>query len=153
MSISETWHLFGPNYVPYRVLLLAKMIDRVTAKQLRALAGITLAEWRVLAHASVLGEASPSRIGSAAAIDRAEISRAVKMLEGAGLISRRADPNHGKRHLVSLTPRGQAVHQHVRLHRAEFFKDLTVDLDAGDLAKLDEMLLKIALRIEEQCLG
>lgn len=148
MTISKTWTLFGPNYVPYRILLLAKMIDRVSAASIRASSGLSLAEWRVLAHVAVLEEASPSSICAAGAIDRAEVSRAIKTLGNKDFISRRNDPDHGKRHLVSLTEKGRNIHQKVRSSRAAFFTEITVDLSSSEIDLLDNALLKIAKRVE-----
>ena len=98
--IPETWQLFDQVHLPYRILLLAKLLDRATARQLREQDDLTLAEWRVLAHLETLGEASSARIATAAAADRAEVSRAVASLERAGLIVRRPDSGNRKRLLL-----------------------------------------------------
>src|ERR1700754_3270447 len=99
--IPETWQLFDQVHLPYRILLLAKLLDRATARQLRDdEEALTLAEWRVLAHLELLGEASSSRIMSASATDRAEVSRAVASLERADLITRRPDSESRKRLLL-----------------------------------------------------
>ena len=68
---------FGPSHIPYRVLLLGKMIDRVTAQHVRDTAQLTLAEWRVLTHVEMIGKCSAAEVASVAYSDRAEVSRAV----------------------------------------------------------------------------
>ncbi|QNA85477.1 MarR family transcriptional regulator [Sphingomonas sp. So64.6b] len=143
-DITETWGLFDRGHLPYRLLLLAKMIDRATARQVRDGAGLTLAEWRVLAHAVVLGDANASRIAAAAAVDRAEVSRALLSLEKAGLVTREADPNHGKRQQVNVSPEGLALHDRFRRERITFFDTITADLDDEELGALDGYLLRIA---------
>ena len=148
-SISETWHLFDHSHVPYRILLLAKMLDRVTARQIRAEAGLSLAEWRVLAHAAVLGEATANRIATAAGIDRAEASRAVTALLEKRLIGRTPDAANRKRLLIALTEDGLRLHAKVRDKRTAFFAEVTADLAPEELAELDAMLLKIARRTEQ----
>lgn len=147
--IPETWQLFDQVHLPYRILLLAKLLDRATARQLRDDdEALTLAEWRVLAHLELLGEASSSRIMSASATDRAEVSRAVASLERAGLITRRPDSENRKRLLLRLTDKGRETHRHVRARRIAYFEFLLQDLDTEERAALDEALLRIARRVE-----
>ena len=93
MALPPIWHLFGQDHLPYRLLLLARMVDRQSARELQKF-GLTLAEWRVLAFIGVTGPASASQIGKCCQIVRAEISRAVGSLQGKGLIERRPDANH-----------------------------------------------------------
>ena len=147
--LPETWQLFDQVHLPYRILLLAKLLDRATARQLREQEDLTLAEWRVLAHLETLGEASSARIAAAAAADRAEVSRAVASLEKAGLIVRRPDAGNRKRLLLRLTDRGQQVHRAVRAKRVAYFEFLLADLDGEERRSLDAGLLKIARRVEE----
>ena len=146
--LPETWQLFDQVHLPYRILLLAKLIDRASAQQLRGEAALTLAEWRVLAHLALLEEASASRIAAAAAADRAEVSRAVTALEKAGLIERQPDPRNRKRMLLRLTERGAGLHRKVRSKRVGYFEHLLQDLDADERAALDAALAKIARRVE-----
>ena len=147
--LPETWQLFDQVHLPYRILLLAKLLDRATARQLRDQDDLTLAEWRVLANLETLGEASSARIAAAAAADRAEVSRAVASLEKAGLILRRPDHGNRKRLLLRLTDRGQQVHRAVRAKRVAYFEHLLADLDADERSSLDAALLKIARRVGE----
>jgi DNA-binding MarR family transcriptional regulator len=146
--LPETWQLFDQVHLPYRILLLAKLLDRATARQLREQEDLTLAEWRVLAHLETLGEASSARIAAAAAADRAEVSRAVASLEKAGLIVRRPDSENRKRLLLRLTDEGRKLHRAVRAKRVAYFEYLLADLDEDERTSLDAALLKIARRVE-----
>src|SRR5687768_12233552 len=62
MTLPPIWHLFGQDHLPYRLLLLARMIDRRSARELQKF-GLSLAEWRVLAFIGVTGPASAAQIG------------------------------------------------------------------------------------------
>lgn len=147
--LPETWQLFDQVHLPYRILLLAKLLDRATARQLREQEALTLAEWRVLAHLELLGEASSARIAAAAAADRAEVSRAVASLEKTGLISRRPDSGNRKRQLLRLTGQGREIHRRVRASRVAYFEHLLADLDEEERTRLDAALRKIAARVGE----
>jgi len=146
--LPETWQLFDQVHLPHRILLLAKLIDRATAQQLRSEENLTLAEWRILAHLALLEEASSSRIATAASADRAEVSRAVTSLERTGLVVRRPDSRNRKRLLLRLTDEGLAVHRRIRRKRVAYFEHLLQDLDEAERAALDAALLKIAQRVE-----
>ncbi|MFC2950673.1 MarR family winged helix-turn-helix transcriptional regulator [Marinicaulis aureus] len=142
----EVWNLFGPTHTPYRVLFLGKMLDRLTTSQVKSLADLTLAEWRVLAHLGVMGKKSASDICSAAMMDRAEVSRSVSRLAERGLLKRSPNPRNKKSQLLSLTAKGTKVYVDVQKHRLGFFGYVTQDLSKKELAQLDEFLLRIAKR-------
>jgi len=142
--LAEAWAIFGPSHVPYRILLLGKMLDRLTAQQVRMQADLTLAEWRVIAHLAVIGQASASRLSSAALVDRAEISRAVRALTERGLVARHPQPKDRRSVLLGLTDKGRRVYGETHESRRRFFAGVTQDLDADELQQLDDYLFRIA---------
>lgn len=142
----EVWSIFGSTHIPYRILFLGKMLDRLTTTQVKFLANLTLAEWRVLAHLGVMGKKSASNICSAAMMDRAEVSRSVSRLEDQGLLKRSPNPRNKKSHLLSLTAKGKKMYVDVQKHRLRFFGYMTEDLSEKELAQLDDFLLRIARR-------
>ncbi len=143
MELPKVWHLFGEDHLPYRLLLLSRMIDRQTAKQLQTRFGLSLAEWRLLAIATALGPCSASAIGMAGEIDRAEISRAFRSLEAAGLMEREPDPAHGKRQIITPTKAGKELHQRIRGERRAFFQAVLADIDPADRAVMERCLEKM----------
>ena len=142
--LAEAWGMFGPSHVPYRILLLSKMIDRLTTKQVRKLTGLTLAEWRVVAHLAAIGKTSAARISKAAMVDRAEISRAVRALSEKGLIARLSDPADQRIAVLGLTDEGRSLFDATQSKRVAFFAELTDELDDEELQQLDSYLFRIA---------
>jgi len=140
---------FGPSHVPYRILLLGKMIDRVTAQHVRDTAQLSLAEWRVLTHVEMIGKCSAAEVASVAYSDRAEVSRALSSLEKRGFIQREANPRNRKSSLVSLTPEGKAVHAAIRGERGKFYEQWLTDLGSAERMRLNDALDKITLRLIE----
>jgi DNA-binding MarR family transcriptional regulator len=147
MALPPTWTLFGDDHLPHRVLLLAKMLDRQTARQLQDNFGLTLAEWRVLAFIGSAGPASAADVGSGFEVDRAEVSRAVARLLVAGLVERTPDIANRKRHLLELTQAGRDVFERARDQRQGYFRTIMQDLDADALAGLRSALDSIAERV------
>lgn len=149
MSVPRTWDLFGPEHLPYRLLLLARMIDRQAARQLNAAFGLTLAEWRVLAFVCASGPASASTIGRSGGIDRAEISRAVTRLEDKKLAIREADAANRRKLIISPTGGGLALFAEVIADRRAFFRALLQDVPEADRRVVERSMRQMALRLEE----
>lgn len=142
--LEEAWQIFDARHLPYRLLMLSKMIDRLSIQHLRDLTGLSLAEWRVLVHIAVLGSKSASQVSAAALVDRAEVSRAVRSLEAAGLMERVDNPRNRKSSLLVLTDAGRQVYEHTYKERRVFFGLLTADMNDEDLTTLDGLLLRMA---------
>lgn len=140
---------FGPSHIPYRILLLGKMIDRVTAQHVRDMARLSLAEWRVLTHVEMIGKCSAAEVASIAYSDRAEVSRALGSLEKRGFVRREANPRNRKSSLVSLTDAGKAVHSAIRGERGKFYEQWLTDLSAAERMALNGALEKITRRLIE----
>ncbi|NOW48329.1 DNA-binding MarR family transcriptional regulator [Novosphingobium sp. SG751A] len=150
MTLPRTWDLFGGTHLPHRLLLLARMMDRATMQQLQENFALTLAEWRVLAFICSVGPASAADIGGAFDSDRAEVSRAVKRLIEAGLIERNSNEHNRKRQIISVLPEGQALFEHARKMRGDYFAAILQDITEAERDLLNEALSKIALRVTEQ---
>lgn len=141
------WQLFGPSHLPYRILLLAKMIDRVTSQHVRDRAAMSLAEWRVISHVELMKQCSAAEIAEAAFVDRSEVSRAVAALESRQLIQRDPNPRNRKSSLISLTPEGKAIYAMVREERTHMYEEWLEDLSSEDRAQLDTALRTVMRRI------
>lgn len=146
--LEQAWRVFGTRHLPYRLLMLGKMLDRLSVQHIRDEASLSLAEWRVLVHLAVMGTQSASEVSAAALVDRAEVSRAVHSLEAGGYIVRNDNPRNRRSSLLVLTAQGQAVYDRVNKERRSFFDYLTSDFDQERLEQLDGMLLLIARRAD-----
>lgn len=147
MGLPSTWNLFGDDHLPHRLLLLAKMIDRETSRQLQDEFQISVAEWRVLAFVCGAGPASASDIGSAGQIDRAEISRAVRKLAEADLIAREDDEKHRKRRIIRPTTAGERLFRKIRDLRRSYFQSLMKELSSDDRHQLNALLERIVRQL------
>ena len=150
MQLPATWTLFGEEHLPHLQLLLAKMIDRETSRQLQEEFAISVAEWRVLAFVCASGPASASDIGTAGQIDRAEISRAVIKLAAAELVVREADQKHRKRRIIRPTEAGKRLFVKIRDLRRSYFQSLMDEVSGADRQRLNLTLEKIAQRLVTQ---
>lgn len=148
MSLPPTWTLFGDDHLPHRLQLLARMIDRESARQLMVRSGITLAEWRVLAFVGLNDRVTAADICVAFDVDRAEVSRAVGRLVAADLLRREPDGGNRKRLLLKLTEAGRTLFQRTRADRVAYFQAILEDLDENDRQRFEELLLRVARRVD-----
>lgn len=87
------WAIKGLDYPTFRIGLLAKVMDRLTIRDLMDTDGLTYAEWRVLVRlAAVEDGGTPGRVAELAWADLGEVSRAIGSLERKGLVERHKNP-------------------------------------------------------------
>jgi DNA-binding MarR family transcriptional regulator len=89
------------TFLPYRLSVLAKRVSTDFARLYGDRFGITIPEWRVLAHLSQHDSVSVREIHQRADMDKSKVSRAAARLEMAGLVEKRVSA--GDRRLVSLS--------------------------------------------------
>ncbi|BCJ48475.1 hypothetical protein GCM10010168_75990 [Actinoplanes ianthinogenes] len=70
--------------------------------------GLRSYHYRLLAALEEWGPASQADLGRAAGIDRSDVTAALSELESRRLVERSADPGHGRRKIVTITPAGVA---------------------------------------------
>jgi DNA-binding MarR family transcriptional regulator len=99
------------QFLPYRMNVLAGRISRQLAAVYGARFGLTIPEWRILAHLSQLppeaGDVSVREVQARVDMDKAKVTRAAQRLEAAGLISKRANPADRRLVRLALTETGR----------------------------------------------
>ena len=150
MTLSRTWFFSNQYFIPHRMMLLARMIDRETSRDLQYEADVTAAEWRALAYICTMGSSSAAQICTAFEVDRAEVSRAVARLVESKLIERERARDQENRLALRPTERGIELYDRIRTKRRDYFDWILQDLDAGERDALDTMLGKIATRVDER---
>lgn len=88
------------SFLPYRLNAASARVSRAFAERYREEFGISIAEWRVLAHLHQSGNVSVRDIEARAEMEKSKVSRAASRLETAGYISKTT--NARDRRLVSL---------------------------------------------------
>lgn len=135
-----TFHL--DEFIPYRLTVAAQQVSRRFAALYEAEAGLTIPEWRVLAHLNHSGEVSVRDIHLRVSLDKSVVSRAATRLEQAGYL-RKSDHISDRRLIVlELTPQGRVLMDRLGRIAQAFQKQLMAELgpDAAVLlAALDRL--------------
>ncbi|WP_199259448.1 MarR family winged helix-turn-helix transcriptional regulator [Paracoccus binzhouensis] len=130
------------GFLPYRLNVAATRVSRRFAALYEAEAGLSIPEWRVLAHLAHSGAVSVRDIHARVNLDKSMVSRAATRLQQAGWV--RKSGNAADRRLVALelTPEGRALMARLGRIAETFQAELLAELGA-DAAALDRALAKI----------
>jgi DNA-binding MarR family transcriptional regulator len=126
--IEPVWRCGGPDYLPLKMLLVAKLIDMHVARLLEQKSVITVAEWRVVAQLGVLHNGSVREMARQACVDPAEVSRSIASLEKRGFVERHVNAKDRRSPRFSLTAAGKAHFASFRPHWRRFQKALVARL-------------------------
>jgi len=134
------------RFLPYRLSVLANTVSRAIARLYANRFGITIPEWRVLAILGDSGPATAAEICSRTAMDKVQVSRAIRRLTAAGLVSRRTDPDDRRRATVAMTAEGAAVYREI-VPLARSREAILLDgFSADEVAQLDRLLARLGER-------
>jgi DNA-binding MarR family transcriptional regulator len=117
-------------------------------RRLRAEVGPPVAQTAVLSRLDRGGPASVSDLAAADRMRPQSMAPVVQELERGGFVSRRRDPDDGRRALVELTAAGRTTLADLRARREDWLsRALESELDAGEretLAAALELLRRLA---------
>lgn len=94
-------------FLPYQLAVAAARVSRGFAERYRAEFGLTIPEWRVLAHLAQSGAVSVREINARVDMDKSKVSRAAARLEASGLIEKRENAEDRRLLDMRLTDKGR----------------------------------------------
>lgn len=94
----------------HRVLVLSNTLALAAARYYPRRFGVRLAEWRVIDALHAGREISANEISRWLRTDKAWVGRSVERLIAGGYVRRRPDPGHGRRILLTLSPKGERAY-------------------------------------------
>lgn len=122
------------EFLPYRLSVAAAQISRRFAALYAAEAGLTIPEWRVLAHLSQAAEVSVRDIHQRVNLDKSVVSRAASRLEEAGYVGKSQHGTDKRLIALKLTPEGLVLMARLaplaERFQEEILRELGPDVDA-----------------------
>jgi DNA-binding MarR family transcriptional regulator len=137
------------RFLPYRLSVLANLASRALARLYGARFGLSVAEWRVIAHLARAVTASANEVAARAAMDKVQVSRAVARLRAKELVERATDAADRRRSALRLTRRGQATHDAIVPLARGLEAQMLAGLASTDVAQLDRLLAALIARAGE----
>jgi MarR family transcriptional regulator for hemolysin len=142
--VPPSYGLGGLSYFGYRLAVTAKLFDRKFVEVLQQHSSLTLPQWRCVAQ---LGLAEPGTVRSladGAAVDRAEVSRALAQLGKHGLVARHGNASDQRSPKFTLTKEGKMVFETVRKPVSRFIRGLIEQVDVADIEAADRVLWTVS---------
>lgn len=139
-----SYELGGVAYFGYRLAVTAKLFDRKFVEILEAHSSLTLPQWRCVAQLALAEPATVRSLADGAAVDRAEVSRALARLVAQGLVERHDNTADQRSPNFTLTKDGKAQVEALRKPVSRFIRGLVSDVGDVDIAAADRVLLALA---------
>ncbi|MBN2905334.1 MAG: MarR family transcriptional regulator [Rhodobacteraceae bacterium] len=131
------------EFLPYRLCVAASRVSREFADRYRREFGISIAQWRVLAHLSQAGAVSVREIHACVDMDKSKVSRAAAQLQSAGHITKRENARDRRLVELSLTPSGQDLLAQLIPIAQTYHQELRARLSGTD-RELAQALIRLA---------
>ncbi|MCL7466369.1 MarR family winged helix-turn-helix transcriptional regulator [Phaeovulum sp. NW3] len=97
------------DFLPYRLAVAAARVSRAFERRYMAETGLSVSEWRVMAHLLHEGEVSVREIEARVDMEKSKVSRAASRLEADGMITKVVNPDDRRLVSLSLTDKGRAL--------------------------------------------
>lgn len=94
-------------FLPYQLAVVSSRISKEFSELYRAEFGLTIPEWRVLAHLAQSDQVSVREIQARVDMDKSKVSRAAARLETQGLIEKRENLEDRRLLDMRLTAKGR----------------------------------------------
>ncbi|MBO6561179.1 MAG: MarR family transcriptional regulator [Nisaea sp.] len=148
-SDAETDMLDLDRFLPYRLAVIAARVSKALSTLYAERFGISIPEWRVIAHLARAERISVRDIQARVNLDKVKVSRAVSRLEAAGLVRKLAKASDNRLLEISLTERGWSVYRQIVPLATGFERDLLGVLDPADRAALERIFGSLNERLDE----
>ena len=134
------------EFLPYRLNVVASLTSQALSRVYADRYGIGVPEWRVLVTLGQYGTMTGKAVGAHSHMHKTKVSRAVALLETRKLLTRRANRDDMREHLLALTAAGRAIYQDLVPVASAFARRLTEAVDPADRAAFDRALARLTER-------
>lgn len=138
------------RFLPYLVNVAASRLSTELAAVYRDRFGVTIPEWRVMAHLAQHRDVSVREIHARVGMDKAKVSRAAARLEAAGLIAKKI-PSADKRLVaLSLTRKGIVLYNRIEPLALAFERSSLAVFSSGEEATFRDLLQRLVAHLPQQ---
>ncbi len=146
-SSADARQLDLPKFLPYRLSVVTEQVSKLVARAYSAPFGISIPEWRVIAHLGRSPGLSAKAIGEQTAMDKVKVSRAVARLSERRFIRREINPLDQRAMLLALTPAGRAILDSVGPAALDIEREIFNEFEPGEVAQFTRTLERIEARV------
>jgi DNA-binding MarR family transcriptional regulator len=135
-------------YLPYRLSVASNRASRWVARSYEAKFGLSIWQWRVIAVLGGADRVTAQELTAATAMDKVNVSRAVRALIERGLVNRQKHQSDGRSALLELTPAGRSVYDEVAPVALRHEAELLDGFSRAEIEQLNELLSRLEQRAE-----
>lgn len=128
------------GFLPYRIAVFAKRISTGFAERYGRRFGLSVPDWRVLAHLSQIDAINLGEIPEKVDLDRSQVSRSIAELEEKGLVVKQDEFGDELLAAVSLTPRGEEIIAELKPLALAYEREVVATLSETDRSSLFRIL-------------
>lgn len=136
------------QFLPYRMVNLAKRISDSFSEIYMHDFGVTVPEWRILAVLAESGQQNARDIGEITSMDKSKVSRAVKQLEDKGYLIKEKDKNDNRASYLSLSEAGKELYFNIVPRALGWEERLINALDISEYRDLMRVLEKLDQQLD-----
>lgn len=137
------------NFLPYQVVNFAERVSKSLAGIYQEEFDISIAEWRTLACLGENQVALPKDIAQHTFMDKARVSRALKLLFEKRLIVKIPCEDDNRAYWVSLSKTGKRLYAAIVPKALSWEANVLTALDDAEYESLLRILQKLSARLEE----
>jgi DNA-binding MarR family transcriptional regulator len=131
------------RFLPYLVNVLASRLSRELAGVYEARFGISIPEWRVIAHLSQNRNVSVREIHERVDMDKAKVSRAAARLEALGIIEKKVNGEDRRLLELRLTKKGRKMFEEIEPLALAYEREVLSGLSQDERASLRAAVVKL----------
>ena len=130
-------------FVPYRLSIASNTVSDMIASAYRALFGLTIPEWRLVAILAEHDSISQFGLGAATRMDKVTVSRAAQGLLKRHLVNRSDHRADGRSHMLTLSPQGMRLYAEIAPLALAYEAALIAGLTPEEVEDLKRLLLRL----------
>ena len=138
------------EFLTFKLMALANALQtQVTRHYIAPVTPVGLTEWRLMGLLQQHGETHAGALARISLMDKAQISRSLQPLIDRRWVLRRPDPQHARRHLLSLSEEGKRNFEQVLRQARPFQAALLNALSAQEREALTAIIAKLMQAAED----
>jgi DNA-binding MarR family transcriptional regulator len=131
------------EFIPYRMAVVAREMSAALAQKYAHAFGISIPEWRVMAHLAEVTACSSGEICARTAMDKAKVNRAVTRLVASGLVLAETSKNDRRLNVLVLSGKGRDIYRRIAPIALEVEAAVTQSLTGPERSALLNILGKL----------
>lgn len=138
------------TFLTYRMARVQAKLNAQGARLLREVAGLSLAQWRIIVILGSEGETTSSSLSRNAQIDKGLLSRKLKLLIEDGIVQSTPDQKDRRIQRLKLTAQGQRVYADTLPHMQQRQEKLRALYSEAELAALFDALQTLEAALDAE---